>query len=159
MPRRTESVCGQIPGCLRYPPDSTPTTEVNSSASLLGTPLAPFPASAFFLSASLVPGITRVPFTGAFVVVNVAALILLSTACVWTRASRMTGSFKSTCSVSGWLDSTKYLLCFRTSLTLPYESVRSRMKVVILSGTGTFVPTMRLCASAIHFMYKPLTAD
>lgn len=61
-------------------PDSTPTTDVNSSASLLVTPLAPLPPSAFFLSDSFVPGMMRLPFTGAFEVVKVAALMLVSTA-------------------------------------------------------------------------------
>ena len=55
-----------------------------------------------------------------------------------TRASRMTLSFNNSCNVSGWFDSTKYLLCLRTSFTFPYERVRSRMNSVILSGTGTF---------------------
>lgn len=55
----------------------------------------------------------------------------------------MTLSFSSVCSVSGWLDSTKYLLCLSTSLTLPYESVRSRMNVMMLSGTGTLDNRLR----------------
>lgn len=76
-------------------------------------------ASSFAFSPSLVPGITKFPLTGAFAVVKVAALILLSVCVVISLASRMTLSFKSNCNVSGWLDSTKYLLCFRTSLTFP----------------------------------------
>lgn len=61
-------------------PASTPTTDVNKSASVAAPPLAPFPlgSSSFFFSGSFVPAITRLPLTGAFEVVNVAALILLS---------------------------------------------------------------------------------
>jgi hypothetical protein len=108
-------------------PASTPTTDVNRSASVElpvvaeraeepGLPLEP---SSFFLSASLVPGMTRFPFTGALAVVNVVDLMLLSVCVVIRRASRMTLSFRRSWSVSGWLDSTKYLLCFKTSFTLP----------------------------------------
>jgi hypothetical protein len=121
----------------QHAPLSTPTTEVKRSDSFCFEAL-PFAASSFFFCASAVPGIVRFPFVGALAVVNVFALMLLSVCCETTRASRIVRSFRRNCSVSGCVDSMKYLLCFRTSLTLPYESVRSRMKSVMLCGIGTF---------------------
>lgn len=70
--------------CVRYKnedsPPSTPTTEVNISASL-DAPLSagfPFCWSSLRLSASRDPGITRPPLTGALLVVKVDAMMLLS---------------------------------------------------------------------------------
>ena len=63
-------------------PVSTPTTDVNKSASVV--PLAPemdvVPpvVSGFFLSAGFVPGVRSAPLVGTFPVVNVAAFMLLS---------------------------------------------------------------------------------
>jgi hypothetical protein len=84
----------------RILPESTPTTEVNKSASdgllldVTWDPGLPSILSSFF-SGSLVPGITKLPLVGAFVVVNVALLMLVSTEMVAMRDSRITVSFKS----------------------------------------------------------------
>lgn len=86
-------------------PESTPTTEVNKSASdgllldVLCDPSLSILSS--FFSDSLVPGITF-PLGGALeVVVNVALLMLVSTETVAMRASRIIVSFNSSCRVSG----------------------------------------------------------
>jgi len=86
-------------------PESTPTTEVNKSASdglLLDAIWGSLPSmlSSFF-SDSLVPGITKLPLAGALEVVSVALLMLVSAEMVAMRASRITVSFKSSCRVSG----------------------------------------------------------
>ena len=80
----------------QYIPDSTPTTDVNKFASdeLVVADESVFPGMTSSFFASLVPGITRLPLTGAFEVVNVAALILLSCCIEKSLASRMIRSLR-----------------------------------------------------------------
>lgn len=103
-------------------PLSTPEIDVNKSAAdcfAFSASVSAKTAPSLVLSPSFaVPGITI--FVGALDVVKtvgMAELPIVETDVM--RASRIIGSFSRCCSVSGWMDSTKYLLCLRTSLTLP----------------------------------------
>jgi len=91
-------VCGLLnQSKYQHSPASTPITEVNKSASAELT----FGGAFSSVDPSLAVGMTKLPQEGALKVVNVTALILLSIGVVTIRASRITRSFRSSCSVSG----------------------------------------------------------
>lgn len=68
--------CVEDDSVLGNVPLSTPTIDVNKSVSVASGRFVAL--SSFFFSVSLVPGMTRFPFTGAFEMVKVAARMLLS---------------------------------------------------------------------------------
>ena len=74
----------------------------------------------------------RTPFLSCTSVMN-PSLSAVSTFLL-RRHSCITGSLSIFCSTSGWGDSTKYWLCFRTNFTFPYDRVHNLMNSTMPSG-------------------------
>ena len=106
-----------------------PTTDANISSAPL------FAGSSFVESFFLVPGITMLEGSDAEVINPLLVTIFSED---WIRNGPITGSFNNICKISACVLSTKYLLCFKTNFTLPYDTVAALMKFIIDSATGTF---------------------